>query len=53
MPQPAPIIKIIRPQLTPEEREEIMEQLKRAVADFWIEVEKAKRTKGAQNVSYN
>lgn len=51
MPQPAPIITIIRPQLTPEEREARMEQLKRAVADFWIEVEKAKRIKGANNAS--
>lgn len=53
MPSPEPIIRIIRPQLTPEEREKRMEQLKRAVADFWIEVEKAKRMKGAKNVSYN
>lgn len=50
---PEPVVTIIRPQLTPEEHEKRMEQLKRAVADFWIEVEKAKRMKGAQNVSYN
>ncbi len=49
MPSPEPIIRIIRPQLTPEEREARMNELKRAVGDFWIEVEKAKRLKGAQN----
>ena len=43
MSNPAPIVNIIRPQLTPEEREARMHDLKRAVIDFWIEVEKAKR----------
>lgn len=46
---PQPEIRIIRPQLTPEEREARMQDLKRAVADFWIEVEKAKMKKGEIN----
>lgn len=51
MPSPEPIIRIIRPQLTPEEREARMNELKRAVAKFMYEVEKIKITKGAQNAS--
>lgn len=42
MPHPEPIVNIIRPQLTPEEREARMQELKQAVVKFWIEVEKAK-----------
>lgn len=49
MPSPAPIVNIIRPQLTPEEREARIQDLKRAVVDFWIEVEKAKMKKGEIN----
>lgn len=45
MPSPAPIVTIIRPQLTDKEREIRMEELKRAVADFWVEVEKSKKTR--------
>lgn len=42
---PEPVVTIIRPQLTPEEREARMNELKRAVGDFWIEVEKSKKTR--------
>lgn len=49
MSNPAPIVNIIRPQLTPDERERRIEDLKRALADFWLEVEKAKRKKGENN----
>lgn len=49
---PAPVITIIRPQLTPEERAVRLEEFKKATAAFWIEVEKArKKSKGAQNAS--
>ena len=51
MSSPAPIIKIIRPQLTEEEREIRMEELKRAVAKFMYNVEKIRKAKGAQNAS--
>lgn len=49
MPSPAPIVNIIRPQLTPEEREARIQDLKRAVVDFWLEVEKTKMKKGEIN----
>ena len=39
---PKPIIKIIRPQLTEQERAERMDELKKALIDFWIEADKAK-----------
>ena len=38
---PAPIVNIIRPQLTPEEREARLEELKRAVGEFWLAVERS------------
>lgn len=46
MPSPAPIVKIIRPQLTEEEREIRMEEFKRAVATFMYNVEKIRKSKG-------
>lgn len=51
MTSPAPIVNIIRPQLTPEEREARMEELKRAVAKFMYNVEKIRKAKGEQNAS--
>lgn len=51
MPLPAPIVNIIRPQLTPEEQEARMEELKQAVAKFMFNVEKIRKAKGAQNAS--
>lgn len=48
---PAPIVNIIRPQLTPEEQEARMGELKQAVAKFMFNVEKIRKTKGAQNAS--
>jgi len=41
MPSPEPIIRIIRPQLTPEEREARMQDLKKAVVKFWLAVERS------------
>ena len=41
MPSPEPIIRVIRPQLTPEEREARMNELKRAVGEFWLAVERS------------
>ena len=51
MPSPAPIVTITRPQLTPEEQEARMEELKQAVAKFMFNVEKIRKSKGAQNAS--
>lgn len=48
MSSPAPIIKIIRPQLTEHEREARLEELKRAVAKFMYEVEKIRKAKGVK-----
>ena len=48
---PEPVVTIIRPQLTPEEREARMEELKRAVAKFMYNVEKIRKSKGEQNAS--
>lgn len=31
-----PIVTIIRPDLTPEEREKRLEEIKRQIVDFWI-----------------
>ena len=38
-------ITVIRPQLTPEEREKRMNDLKEAVRRFWINVERQKQSK--------
>ena len=49
MPSPAPIVNIIRPQLTPEERERRMQVLSDRIADFWRAIERNERRK--QNAS--
>ena len=46
---PVPIVNVIRPKLTPEEREARINDLKKALSDFWLEVEKAKIMKGGKN----
>lgn len=40
---PEPIVTIIRPNLTPEEREKRIENIKKCVADFVIAMERRKR----------
>lgn len=34
--KPEPIVTVIRPNLTPEEREERIERVKQCMIDFWI-----------------
>lgn len=46
---PAPIVNIIRPQLTPDERERRMQVLSDRIADFWRAIERNERRK--QNAS--
>ena len=45
MPSPEPIIRIIRPQLTTEERERRMQILADGIAKFWRAVERNERRK--------
>lgn len=49
MPSPEPIIRIIRPQLTQEEREQRMQVLSDSIAAFWRAIERNERRK--QNAS--
>ena len=37
-----PIVTIIRPELTPEEREKRLEEVKRCMRDFWAAIERRK-----------
>lgn len=50
MPSPEPIIRIIRPQLTPEERERRMKILNERIVDFWHAVERKEKQGGKTNV---